>query len=85
MKFKSKVILALKQFEKQIGDPDAIIMDTACEETSQEVKQFLNSVGTTLRVLGEGTPWDNRVELCAGLFKEAVRKDMKEVDSRLLF
>ena len=40
-------------------------------------------MGTTLRVLEEGTPWANKAELYIGLIKEAVRKDMKEAGSTL--
>ena len=42
------------------------------------MKQFCNEVGTTLKILKEGTPWANKAELCIGLNKEAVKKEMKE-------
>ena len=42
-------------------------------------------MGTTLRVLEEGTPWANKAELYIGLMKEAVRKDMKESNCPLPF
>jgi hypothetical protein len=41
MKSKSEVILALKQFSKEIGAPDAIIADSANEQKSQDIKRFL--------------------------------------------
>jgi hypothetical protein len=41
------------------------------------MQTFCNEIGTTLRVLEEGTPWSNKAELYIGLIKEAVRKDMK--------
>ena len=50
---------------------------------SSEVKKFCNDIGTTLRALGEGTPWSNKAELYIGLIKEAVRKDMRESNSPL--
>ena len=84
MKSKSEVILALKQFSKEIGAPDAIIADSANEQKSQDIKRFLGEIGTTLRILEEGTPWANRAELYIGLLKEAVRKDMKESDCPLV-
>eukprot|EP00957_Ditylum_brightwellii_P204183 15338039-Ditylum_brightwellii.AAC.1 len=40
-------------------------------------------VGTTLCVLEEGTPWANRSKLYVGLFKQAVRKNMKESNCSL--
>ena len=78
MKRKGEVFQAFKQFAKEIGAPDAIICDAAKEQTSQDVRQFCNDMGTTLRILEEGTPWANKAELYIGLIKEAVRKDMKE-------
>ena len=51
---------------------------------SNEVKQFCNDIGTSLRALEEGTPWANKAELYIGLIKEAVRKDMRESNSPLV-
>eukprot|EP00957_Ditylum_brightwellii_P034811 2637960-Ditylum_brightwellii.AAC.1 len=42
------------------------------------MRAFCAEIGTTLRVLVEGTPWANKAELYIGLVKEAVQKDMKE-------
>ena len=81
MKKRSEVLQAVKQFAKEIGAPDAIICDAAREQTSSDLRKFCNDMGTTLRVLEEGTPWANKAELYIGLIKEAVRKDMKEADS----
>ena len=77
MSSKKEVPLALKQFAKEIGAPDAIIADASGEQTSKEVKSFLSSIGTSLRLIEEGTPWANRAELYIGLMKAAIRKDMK--------
>ena len=81
MKRKSEVLQAVKQFAKEVGAPDAIICDVAKEQTSSDLRRFCNAMGTTLRVLEEGTPWANKAELYIGLIKEAVRKDMKEANS----
>ena len=48
MKQKSEVLLATKQFAKEVGTPDAIVSDMAREQVSQEVRQFCNMIGTTL-------------------------------------
>jgi len=85
MTSKSEVFLAVKQFCKEIGAPEAIICDPAREQTSQELRKFLNEAGSTLRALEEGTPWSNRAELYIGLLKEAVLRDMKDADSPLAF
>jgi hypothetical protein len=73
-----------KQFAAEIGAPDAIICDMSGEQTLQHLRKFLQEIGTTLRVLEEGTPWANKAELYIGLIKEAVRKDMKESDCPLV-
>ena len=83
MKSKSQVPQALKAFAKAVGAPDAIICDAAREQISKAVRQFLQRIGTTLRVLEKNTPWANRAELYIGLIKESVRKDMKVADSPL--
>ena len=55
------------------------------EQMSSAVKQFCNDIGTSLHALEEGTHWSNKAELYIGLIKEAVRKDMHESDSPLVF
>jgi hypothetical protein len=48
------------------------------------MRQFCHEIGTSLRVLEEGTPWANKAELHIGLINEAVRKDMKESNCPLI-
>ena len=57
----------------------------AKEQTSAELKAFLNDIGTTLHALEEGTPWANKAELYIKLMKEAVWNDMYESHSPLPF
>ena len=83
MKKKSEVLLAIKQFAKEIGAPDSFVADMSGEQMSSEVKKFCNDIGTTLRALEEATPWSNKAELYIGLIKKAVRKDMHEKNSPL--
>ena len=85
MKQESEVLLAIKQFAKEVGAPDAIVSDMAKEQVSQEVQQFRNMIGTTLQALEEGMPWSNKAELYIKLMKEAVHKDMKEAHYPLRF
>ena len=73
--------MAVKMFAKEIGALNAIVCDMAKEQTSAELKGFLNDIGTTLRALEEGTPWANKAELYIKLMKEAVQKDMRESHS----
>ena len=81
MKRKSEVILAIKQLAKEVGSPDSFVVDMSGEQMPSEVKKFCNDIGTTLRSLEEGTPWSNKAELYIGLIKEAVKKDMHELNS----
>ena len=85
MKRKSEVYMAVKMFAKEIGAPKTIVCDMAKEQTSAELKGFLNDIGTTLRALEEGTPWANKAELYIKLMKEAIRKDLRESHSPLPF
>ena len=85
MRTKSEVLQAVKQFAKEIGAPDAIICDMSREQTSRSLRKFCGEIGTTLRILEEGTPWANKAELYIGLIKEAVRKDMKDSNCPLAF
>ena len=48
MKKKSEVLLAIKQFAKEIGAPDSFVADMSREQMSSEVTKFCNDVGTTL-------------------------------------
>ena len=85
MKSKGLATQALNHFAKEIGAREVFVLDSSGERTSQEVKHFCNNIGTSLRVLEEGTLWLNRAELYIGLIKEVVSKDMREADSSLLF
>ena len=57
----------------------------ASKQMSAEVKQFCNTIGTTLRALEEGTPWANKAKLYIKLTKEVVQKDMRVANSPLPF
>jgi hypothetical protein len=59
--------------------------DMSGEQMSKEVKAFCNEIGSTLRALEEVTSWANEAELSIELMKEAVRKDMKDQDTPMIF
>jgi hypothetical protein len=84
MRRKGEVLPEMKQFSKEIGAPDAFVADMSGEQMSKEVKIFCNESGSSLRALEERAPWANKAELCIGLLKEAVRKDMKEANSPMV-
>ena len=85
MKSRNEVLQAVKQFAKDIGAPYAIICDGDSKQRSHNLKKLLGEIGTTLRLLEEGTPWSNKSELYIGIIKEAVRKDMKISNFPLAF
>ena len=72
MRSKLEVISAMKEFVKTIGAPDAIVSDSSGEQKSKDVRKFLSDIGTTLRLLEEGTPWANTAELYIWILKEVV-------------
>eukprot|EP00957_Ditylum_brightwellii_P105902 8077085-Ditylum_brightwellii.AAC.1 len=82
---RKEVLQAVKQFTKEIGIPNAIIAGVPKEQMSLDLRWFCNSIGSTLRVLEESTPWANRTKLYIVFIKEAVRKDMKDGNSPLPF
>ena len=85
MKKRSQVPLFLKMFAKEVGAPDAIICNAAREQISQSVRDFCYKMGTSLCVLEEGTPWANNAKLYIKFLKEAVQKDLKELDCPICF
>ena len=81
MKSEREFINALKLFCKEVGAPTAIVVDPHASQKSNQVCQFLNKVGTTLKVLEESTQHADRAELYIGLMKKGVGRDMRETNS----
>ena len=77
-------LYSLKAFAKDVGAPDVLVCDSHPTQKKREVREFLNQIGTTLRVLEANTQWANRAELYVGLIKEATRKDMRSANSPLV-
>lgn len=75
----------LKLFAKEVGVPYALIVDSARTQKKLDVRRFCAQIGTTLKVLEEGTQHANRAELYIGFFKEGIRKDLRESHSPLRF
>eukprot|EP00957_Ditylum_brightwellii_P151940 11570307-Ditylum_brightwellii.AAC.1 len=78
LKSKGGFLLAVKLFAKEVGAPDAFLCDAAGGQTLQPMRSLCAEIGTSLRVLEEGTLWANKAEHYIGLIKEAVSKDMKD-------
>ena len=78
MKTESDFPKAIRIVSKMVGAPKAIICDSVKAQKSSEIKEFLTSIGTSLRLLETGTPSANRSELYVGLLKSSVCKEMKE-------
>jgi len=64
--------------------PKAIVCDSHPSQKACDVKKFLTSIGTSLRVLKAETQHANRAELLVGMFKEATRKDFSESNSPIV-
>ena len=73
----------MKQFAKYTWVPESFILENLGEHASHELKQFCRKNGTPLKVLEEGTSWENLFELYVGIMKEVVSEYVKEVDSSL--
>ena len=84
MKNKGQFQDALKLFCKEIGVPERLVLDPSGEQSSAKVKSFSNKVGLTLKFLEESTQWANRAELYIGLFKESVRRDLRQSNCPLV-
>ena len=78
MKKESEYPLALKQFAKEVGVPNALVCDGSKTQNQRDVKIFLTQIGTTLKTLEAETQWANRSELGIGLIKESTRKDLRD-------
>ena len=63
-------------FCKKNDVPVDLIMDGLSAQKKPCVKRFCNQVGTALNILECATLWANISELCIGLLKEVVRKDI---------
>ena len=85
MKDKSETHMAIRNFTKAVGAPDALIVDPAGENTSAKVRAFCYQIGTTLRSIERGTQWANKAELYIGLFKKSIQKDLMESNAPLVF
>ena len=75
MRSKSEVPNAVKQFAREVRAP----------QTSDCLKKFCQSIGTSLRVLDEGTPWSILAELYIGITKDSVRNNMNTPAHPYLF
>ena len=78
MKTKGEATKSIKLFCKEIGIPTSVICDPAREQSTNELKQYLSTVGATLRLLEQGTQWANRAELVIGQLKASVRSTMRK-------
>ena len=85
MKSVSEFPKPLKNIVKEVGVPEAIIVDSQKCNKSKEVKLFCHKIGTTLRILDGSTQWSNKAKLYVGLFKEAMRKYILDENSPLAF
>ena len=84
METQSDYLSSLKRFAKEVGVPKALVCDSHPSQKACDVKLFLTSLGTQLRVLEAETQHANRAEQLVGMFKEATRKDLSESNSPIV-
>ena len=84
MKSESEFCDSLYMFCKEVGVPQSLVVDPLGEQTSNKMKKLCHQVGTTLMILEESTQSANRAEFYIGLYKEAIKKDMREANSPLV-
>lgn len=85
MKTVMEIPQSMKLFAKEVGVPNTFVCDPHLNQQDKKIREFCMKIGSTLRVLEEGTQHANRAELYIGLIKEGIRKDMREEDSPLRF
>ena len=85
MKRKSEFPQALKLLSKEVGVPNAFILDPSGEQTSNVVCAFCHKIETTLWILEEQNQHADRSKLYIVLLKKSVRKDMRETHSPMEF
>ena len=73
----------MKIFSKDIGVPEALIIDGSKAETISEVKRFCINIDITLKILEQGAPWANLAELWLVMLKYSVSEDLTESNSHL--
>eukprot|EP00957_Ditylum_brightwellii_P142830 10882818-Ditylum_brightwellii.AAC.1 len=52
----NEAMLAVKEFVKAVGAPDAIICDDLFAQTLSGIRKYCGEIGTTLQIFEEGTP-----------------------------
>ena len=76
---------AVNDFEKDNGAPDTILWNAASDQKSNSLQKFLDKIGTTLKVLEEGTPQENKSDKYIGLIIKEVQKYIKECNCPITF
>ena len=84
MKTKGEVHLAMKEFFKRIGVPDAIVCDPAKEQILGDTKKLAREAGTVIRAIEPNTPWSNRAERYIGIFKQGIRDTLRDTHAPLV-
>ena len=74
---------ALNLICKEVGAPEAVVVDLHQAQKNNGVLQFHHKIGLTLCILEESTQHASRAELYIGLLKEGIQNYMKELDSTL--
>ena len=76
---------AVNDFEKDNGAPDTILWNSASDQKQNSLQKFLDKIGTTFKVLEEGTPQENKSDKYIGLITKEVQKYIKECNCPITF
>ena len=69
---------------REIGVIFSLVMDDHMAPKQNKKKKVFHQVGKTLRILEEGTPWENCIEIYISLFKEDVYRDLCVTDAPMM-
>ena len=81
MKYEKEFVKDIKIFCKEVGSPNAFMLDPHPSQKSNELQTLLNKVSTTLIVFEESTQNSDRAELYIELLKTVVGKVIQETNS----
>ena len=74
----------LQMFCKDIGVTISLVFETSGDQTSKQVRNFCHQVGTTPKLFGESTQWENRSELYIRILKESISIYIRSINCLMI-
>lgn len=85
MKSKTEIVQAVEQFVKEIRVSTTLILDPEGTQSSTDLKKTASEMNCTLKYIKRESQWANLAELYIDFIKESIHKDLKDLDSPLVF